>query len=126
MNSGSVEAPFIVRKGDWYYLFVSFDFCCRGADSTYHVMVGRSESVTGPYMDRDGKAMLAGGGTQVTFPTERWRGPGHCAILQDTDADYIVYHAYDAQAQGAFSMHIDRLAWDAEGWPFIPVAERAG
>src|SRR5690606_1821910 len=46
VNSGSVEAPFIIRKGDFYYMFVSFDFCCRGTDSTYHVTVGRSESVT--------------------------------------------------------------------------------
>ncbi len=91
---GAVEAPFIIRKGEFYYLFVSFDVCCRGADSTYHVRVGRSEAVTGPYVDRDGVDMLDGGGTQVTFPTQRWRGPGHNAILQEGDTDYIVHHAY--------------------------------
>lgn len=119
VNSGSVEAPFIIRKGDFYYLFASFDFCCRGVDSTYHVVVGRSEKVTGPYVDRDGIEMLKGGGTQVTFPTERWRGPGHNAILQDGDVDYIVYHAYDARSAGDPTLRIDRLAWDADGWPSI-------
>jgi arabinan endo-1,5-alpha-L-arabinosidase len=121
VNSGSIEAPFIIFREGFYYLFVSFDFCCRGIDSTYHVMVGRSESVTGPYVDRDGVEMLEGGGTQVTFPTERWRGPGHNAILREGDVDYIVYHAYDADpiAQGTPTLHIAPLTWDDEGWPSI-------
>jgi arabinan endo-1,5-alpha-L-arabinosidase len=118
-NSGAVEAPCIIRKGEFYYLFVSFDFCCRGVDSTYHVRVGRSEAVTGPYVDHDGVEMLDGGGTQVTFPTERWRGPGHNSILQEGDMEYIVYHAYDAENQGTPTLRIDPLVWDADGWPSI-------
>jgi arabinan endo-1,5-alpha-L-arabinosidase len=120
VNSGSVEAPFIIRKDDFYYLFVSFDFCCRGVDSTYHVMVGRSETITGPYLDRDGVDMAEGGGTQVTFPTDRWRGPGHNSILQQDDGDYIIYHAYDANYDGMPTLRIDPLLWDADGWPSIP------
>jgi arabinan endo-1,5-alpha-L-arabinosidase len=120
VNSGSVEAPFIIRKGDFYYLFVSFDFCCRGTDSTYHVMVGRSERIIGPYLDRDGLEMVLGGGTQVTFPTERWIGPGHNAILQENSIEYIVYHSYDAENAGTPTLRIDPLAWDTEGWPSIP------
>ena len=54
---GSVEAPFIVRHGNYWYLFVSFDRCCRGAQSTYNVVVGRSTAVTGPYVDKSGKPM---------------------------------------------------------------------
>lgn len=119
VNNGAIEAPFIIRKGDFYYLFASFDFCCRGADSTYYVVVGRSENVTGPYVDRDGVEMLRGGGTQVTFPTERWRGPGHNAILQEDDVDYLVCHAYDAEQNGAATLRIAPLVWDADGWPSI-------
>jgi arabinan endo-1,5-alpha-L-arabinosidase len=119
VNDGAVEAPFIIRKGDFYYLFASFDSCCRGVDSTYYVVVGRSENVTGPYVDRDGVEMLKGGGTQVTFPTERWRGPGHNAILQENGMEYIVYHAYDAENQGVFTLRIDPLTWEADGWPSI-------
>jgi arabinan endo-1,5-alpha-L-arabinosidase len=117
--SGSVEAPFIIRKNDFYYLFASFDFCCRGAESTYRVMVGRAEQITGPYLDQAGVPMLEGGGTQVTFPTERWRGPGHNAILQEDDTEMIVYHAYDADHNGLPTLHIEPLTWDAEGWPSI-------
>lgn len=123
VNSGAVEAPFIIGHGDFYYLFASFDFCCQGAESTYHVVVGRSETITGPYLDREGVPMLEGGGTQVTFLTDRWRGPGHCAVLQDEDADYIVYHAYDARMGGTPTLRIDRLTWDADGWVSISAPE---
>jgi arabinan endo-1,5-alpha-L-arabinosidase len=119
VNYGAVEAPFIIRKESFYYLFASFDFCCRGVDSTYFVVVGRSENITGPYIDRDGVAMLDGGGTQVTFPTERWRGPGHNAILQENGIEYIVYHAYDAENQGTPTLQIAPLSWDADGWPSL-------
>jgi arabinan endo-1,5-alpha-L-arabinosidase len=114
-----IEAPFIIRKGDYYYLFASFDYCCKGVDSTYYIAVGRSEAVTGPYIDRDGTPMLEGGGTQVTFPTKRWRGPGHNAILQENGAEKIVYHAYDAERNGAPTLRIDALTWDKDGWPSI-------
>jgi arabinan endo-1,5-alpha-L-arabinosidase len=63
--------------------------------------------------------MLIGGGSQVTFPTERWRGPGHNAILQEDGVEYIVYHAYDAQRGGISTLRIDPLVWDADGWPSI-------
>ncbi|MFN8447408.1 MAG: arabinan endo-1,5-alpha-L-arabinosidase [Anaerolineae bacterium] len=116
VNSGSVEAPFIIYRDGFYYLFVSFDFCCRGVDSTYNVRVGRSESITGPYLDRDGIGMMAGGGTQVTFPTDRWKGPGHNAIMRDNGVDYIVYHAYDALAAGTPTLRIAPLSWDDDGW----------
>jgi arabinan endo-1,5-alpha-L-arabinosidase len=123
VNYGAVEAPFIIQREGFYYLFASYDFCCRGTESTYHVRVGRSETVTGPYVDRDGVDMLNDGGTQVTYPTERWRGPGHNAILHDNDADYIVYHAYDANNMGAETLRIAPLTWD-NGWPALcPLAE---
>ena len=60
----AIEAPFVVHHGDYYYLFVSFDLCCRGTKSNYRTMVGRSHNVTGPYVDADGKPMLHGGGTR--------------------------------------------------------------
>ena len=123
VNSRSVEAPFIIKKDDFYYLFVSFDFCCRGSDSTYNVRVGRSEVVTGPYVDRDDIEMMDGGGTQVTFPNDRWKGPGHNAIYSEGGTDYIVYHAYDAETLGAPTLRIAPLVWDEEGWPSLQPVE---
>ena len=61
----AIEAPFIVRRGGYHYLFVSFDRCCRGRDSTYKIMVGRARKIIGPYLDREGTPMMEGGGTLV-------------------------------------------------------------
>jgi arabinan endo-1,5-alpha-L-arabinosidase len=120
---GAIEAPAIIRKNGYYYLFVSFDFCCRGPNSTYNIRVGRSRRLTGPYMDRDGKPLMEGGGTSVVTGGNRWRGPGHCAILPDKDGEKLVYHAYDANARGASTLRIASLSWDAAGWPTIPRLE---
>ena len=116
---GAIEAPTIIRKNDYYYLFVSFDFCCRGKDSTYNIRVGRARRVTGPYIDRSGKPMMEGGGTLVIAGSGRWAGPGHCAILQEKDGDRLVYHAYDTEWRGISTLRISPLRWDAEGWPII-------
>ena len=116
---GAIEAPAIVRRNGYYYLFVSFDFCCRGKDSTYNIRVGRAGRVTGPYVDRDGKPMMEGGGTLVVASQGQWRGPGHCAILQDRDGEKLVYHAYDANARGIPTLRVEPIMWDPEGWPGV-------
>ena len=120
-SPGAVEAPYIVRHGGFYYLFVSFDSCCQGATSTYNTVVGRSQSPTGPYVDRSGKPMLEGGGTPVLGNGQgdgsRYVGRGHVAILQRDGGDHIVYHAYDRQRNGFPTLQIQPLAWDADGWP---------
>lgn len=122
----AIEAPFIIRHGGAYYLFVSFDACCRGIDSTYNVVVGRAGRVTGPYVDRAGTPMLEGGGARVIAGDEHWRGPGHNAVLQEDSGDKLVYHAYDATFGGLPTLRISPLEWDADGWPFIPPAESPG
>lgn len=117
--NGSVEAPFLVKHGRDWYLFVSFDRCCQGAKSTYNVVVGRSRSITGPYRARNGKLMSEGGGTPViTATTPHWRGPGHEAVFQDKGADYLVFHAYHG-ATGRPHLQISTMSWDKDGWPLV-------
>ncbi|MGC4804194.1 arabinan endo-1,5-alpha-L-arabinosidase [Micromonospora sp. DT233] len=116
-GGGAIEAPVIVKRGSHYYLWVSFDRCCQGAASTYRVMVGRSTSVTGPYVDRNGTPMTSGGGTQVLAGHGGIHGPGHQAVLADTDADALFYHYY--ADNGTALLGVNLLGYDTAGWPFV-------
>jgi arabinan endo-1,5-alpha-L-arabinosidase len=114
-NWQAIEAPFIVHHDGYYYLFVSFDLCCRGIHSNYRTMVGRSRKVMGPYADAQGKPMLEGGGTELLVGNRRWIGPGGESVLQQKDGDIIVFHAYDGQT-GKPYLQISTIAW-IDGWP---------
>lgn len=115
-NWEAVEAPFIVHHGGYYYLFVSWDLCCRGTKSTYRTMVGRARKVTGPYLDRDGKSMAEGGGSELLAANQRWLGPGGESILmQPGGEDLIVFHAYDAKT-GKPALQISTITW-TDDWP---------
>ena len=118
----AVEAPFIIDNGGWYWLLASYDYCCKGVNSTYYTVVGRSRSITGPYLGRDGSSMLEGGGTillRADLPEkQRFRGPGHPGAFRDGQGRWhLVYHAYDREKKGAPTLRIAPLRWDAAGWP---------
>ncbi|TEA11177.1 Bifunctional purine biosynthetic protein ADE1 [Colletotrichum sidae] len=113
---GAIEAPFITRRGNYYYLWVSFDRCCNGAASTYRIMVGRSTSITGPYVDKNGVSMLNGGGTEVMASHGSINGPGHPAVFTDADADVLVYHYYTAQNAALLGINLIRYESD---WPVV-------
>lgn len=112
----AVEAPYIVKRGGYYYLFASYDTCCAGTSSTYKVKVGRSTSITGPYHDKNGVSMLNNGGTPVLESHGRYIGPGGQSIMKDADGDLIVYHYYDGQDNGTPKLGVNLLNWST-GWP---------
>ena len=114
---GAVEAPYVVRHDGYYYLFAAFDLCCRGTNSTYRTVVGRSRTVTGPYLDRATKPMTEGGGTEVLASHGSIIGPGHPAVLQDGAQDILVYHYYhDPQLTATGRLAMNRIDW-VDGWP---------
>ncbi len=116
---GAIEAPTVIRHGDYWYLFVSWDFCCRGVKSDYKVVVGRSREVTGPYVDREGKPMSEGGGSLVvSAASDLWHGAGHQAVLRDDGVDYLVFHAY-AVPSGRPQLQIAPIVWE-DDWPRVP------
>ena len=115
----AMEAPVIFRHGGNYYLFVSWDTCCRGVNSTYREMVGRATSITGPYVDRSGTAMTSGGGTEVVASHGNIIGPGGGGPMADTDHDLLVYHYYNGANNGTPTLGINIIQWDSAGWPVL-------
>lgn len=113
-GNNAVEAPFIIKRGGYYYLFVSYDLCCRGPKSTYKIMCGRAREVTGPYVDKEGIPLLEGGGTLVLGGTQRYPGVGHCAVVEDK----LFFHAYDKKTRYNAHLMIRPLQWTEDGWPF--------
>jgi arabinan endo-1,5-alpha-L-arabinosidase len=118
----AIEAPFIVHHGGYYYLFVSWDLCCRGTKSNYRTMVGRSTRVTGPYVDDHGLPMMEGGGAPLLSGDARWLGPGGESVLMQTPGpDILVFHAYDAHT-GKPALQISTIAW-RDGWPHVALEQ---
>jgi arabinan endo-1,5-alpha-L-arabinosidase len=122
-NWQAIEAPFIVHHGRYYYLFTSFDLCCRGVKSTYRTVVGRARSIAGPYADREGVPMLEGGGTTMLSANGQWLGPGgESILLRHREPDLIVFHAYD-HVTGKSSLQLSTISWK-NGWPTASLLDR--
>ncbi|MGH8023701.1 MAG: LamG-like jellyroll fold domain-containing protein, partial [Limisphaerales bacterium] len=116
----SEEGSCIYQHGGYWYLFVNWGNCCDGVNSTYNIRVGRGTSPTGPFYDRKGVNMNAGGGTMFLESTARFIGPGHAAIMQDTTGtNWFTYHFYDGLANGNATVGLDQLYWSADGWPVM-------
>jgi arabinan endo-1,5-alpha-L-arabinosidase len=118
-HSDAIEAPFIYRHANQYYLFLNWGFCCRGTNSTYEIRVGRSDKVTGPYLDRTGKDLLRGGGTPVLATEDVFIGPGHPGIWREGDKFWFSFHFYNGAQRGRSTYALRPLTWDAEGWPAV-------
>ena len=110
----AIEAPYIIAHDDAYYLFVSKGFCCRGVDSTYSIVVGRSETIDGPYLDANGVSLLEDGGTIVLETDGSRIGPGG----QSLSGGYLAFHYYDGDADGMFRLGLLPIEWH-DGWPVV-------
>jgi arabinan endo-1,5-alpha-L-arabinosidase len=120
----AIEAPTIIRHGDDWYLFVSWDRCCPSARrpiSDYKIVVGRSDKVTGPYLDKEGKKLSEGGGSIILdAATDNWLGAGHNGYFREQGVDYMPFHAYPNTEgrSGRSRLQITTVVWE-NGWPRV-------
>ena len=128
----NTEGAFLYERDGWYYLFASAGSCCRGQGSTYHIIVGRAKHPLGPYTGPDGQSMLKLNYRNTILASSRDKvfiGPGHNSeiITDDEGNDWIFYHSYNA-ADGYASrqLHLDRIKWNYNGWPFFEMGEPSG
>jgi arabinan endo-1,5-alpha-L-arabinosidase len=110
---GQVEAPYLIKNGSYYYLFFQRGLCCQGVNSGYYTQVGRSTSITGPYVDKNGVSLMSNGGTTFLPNRDgRFIGPGHVGLGEGK----LTYHFYDGNDNGAAKLRITTLSW-INGWP---------
>lgn len=125
-NGEAVEAATLLEHDGRFYLLVSFDACCRGLDSTYRIMMGRAETVAGPYLDRTGKPLLEGGGTELLATTGRYHGPGGQEVVDVRGTPWLAFHFYDGEAGGTPRLQLAPIGWTADGWPELGPLPGAG
>lgn len=111
-DGGALQAAALAQHGEFYYLFVSF-----GAGASHRLMVGRASAIEGPYVDRDGRALLEGGGSPLLEPSPRFLGAGSNDIFLIGERSYNIFHAYDEEDGGRVKLRLAGLTWDATGWP---------
>src|SRR5580698_293107 len=124
--NSSIEASYLWRRGGYYYLFVNWGSCCSGVNSTYNIRVGRSTSITGPYLDQNGVNMASGGGTLFMEANGKYTGPGQVGILDEGGTLSLTHHYYDANsyasqygAYGSPNFALLPLTWTADDWPVV-------
>lgn len=115
---GQYEASVVLKRDNWYYLIVSTGDYSKGG--TYRIVVGRSQSVFGPYVDKNGNDMMSVHHELVLKGNSRFSSPGHCSriITDDAGQDWILYHAYPNDKDYRCLM-LDRINW-VDGWPVSP------
>ena len=116
----AIEAPFVFKHNGWYYLFVSWDYCCQGAKSNYRVAVGRSKTVDGPYLDSQGIDMRYGGGNLFLEGDKKtYEAAGHCAVYTFGNEDIFICHGYSVAQNGASVLIQRPIRWTSDGWPTL-------
>ncbi|QYF92654.1 family 43 glycosylhydrolase [Massilia sp. PAMC28688] len=104
-----IEAPYIVRNGGYYYLFVNRGKCCDGVNSTYSVEVQRATSVTGPY---------SGTRTVMANVDGRFKGPGHVGVLKQDGCNFVSTHYYDLNDNGNAKLQFHKMSYSGD-WPVL-------
>ena len=126
--ASAIEGPYIIYNTEYkkFYLFVSYDSLSKD----YNVRVGRSDKITGPYVDFNGNEMTNTElppndvGTKVMGgykfgSKDGWVMPGHNSVLKDGEDYFIVHHARGDKDTNWPYLHVRRILWSDDGWPVV-------
>ncbi|MBQ7170870.1 MAG: family 43 glycosylhydrolase [Clostridia bacterium] len=122
-GQGEMEAPYLIKKDGYYYLFVAMGNISK--NDTYHWAVGRSESLFGPYLDKKGNPMLEGNVFALTEYKNGVQRVGHAQCFLDDDGTYYMVaeswrDRFDPTCK--VSLHISTIVWNDQGWPVTALA----
>ena len=114
------EGTYIHKRNSYYYLFASTGTCCEGLQSTYQTVVGRSDNLWGPYVDKQGNSMLENNHEVLIHKNKKFVGTGHNAelITDNTGADWILYHGVSVANPHGRVLLLDKVLWK-KNWPLV-------
>ncbi|MDP4275158.1 MAG: family 43 glycosylhydrolase [Bacteroidota bacterium] len=115
------EGSYVFKRGEYYYYFGSTGTCCEGANSTYRVVYGRSQSLLGPYLNKKGEDLMNNKYEVLIGPNTSFVGNGHDSQIVKDDAgnDWMFYHGWiKSTGQGRYLM-LSQINWDNLGWPYV-------
>lgn len=119
-SGGAVEGPSFIEHNGQYFLFTAWDICCQQGEnieqSTYKTAMGRADSPTGPYIDRNGKDLVKDGGTILLERYGRYYGPGGGDVFQDLNRVRFVHHYYDNAGDKFNHIHVRDVVFTDDNW----------
>lgn len=139
----SGEGPYILKSGDYYYLFLSYGGL--NAAEGYQMRIYRSENISGPFVDQNGTspiftkledATLSKRGLRI-FSSYDMHGidqvqvaQGHNSAFVDDDGKiFLIYHTRFQSETGEAQMHqvrVHQLFINDDGWPVAAPYEYSG
>lgn len=114
------EGTYIHKRNGYYYLFASTGTCCEGLKSTYQTVVGRSDNLWGPYVDKKGSPMLENNHEILIHKNKDFVGTGHNAelVADKNGDDWVLYHGVSVANPSGRVLLLDKVIWK-EGWPTV-------
>jgi arabinan endo-1,5-alpha-L-arabinosidase len=117
-NWHEYEAAQVQFINGYYYMFVNLGECCAGNQSSYYIVVGRSTTPTGPYLDKNGRSLWDYGGSTVLSTSGNYIGPGHFGYLNNHGQHLASIHYYDGTTATGWPGRLDLLQMTmVDGWP---------
>jgi len=119
LKNCTLSAPFIFKRDMFYYLFATREPCHQDEDFSDEIIVGRSKSITGPYVGTNGDLMDNGGGSTLIRGNEEYSGVAHNSIYQFEEKNYLVGHAYNRGNEKGTKLIILEIIWNDDNWPNV-------
>ncbi|GKZ97875.1 hypothetical protein AnigIFM59636_001693 [Aspergillus niger] len=124
----SEEGAFMYQYGSYFYLFFSSGACCGydtnrpAAGEEYKIMVCRSTTATGGFIDKDGNDCQASGGSLVLKSHDNIYGPGGQGVFDDPEYGTILYYHY-INTEVGYADGDKQFGWNvinwSDGWPSV-------
>jgi arabinan endo-1,5-alpha-L-arabinosidase len=129
VGTSPCEGSYMFYYDGYYYLLWSHGICCNynvdkpAAGAEYMIMMCRSTSATGSFLDSNGVNCLNNNGGTILLESHDYvYGPGGQGVFTDSSLGLVLYYHYaDTNIGLADSQYVfgwNQLKW-SNGWPYV-------